>query len=459
MLSSYTIVDHNGIVLTRGLDSDQSVGKPDNAELFRQMRKGGEKGFLRVVPGLEGDKRIFFFQSFVIGGEAAPYLYVRVELPTSAVLAEPLAHLTWKVVFVFLVMAGALGGAWYIAKRSIVDRVARVTAAVNRLADGELNHGSIRAVAGGELGELSAAFDDMARKLAAREVALQEQAAFQEALLQSVPLPIFFTDVRGRYLGSNEAFTAFLGKDRNDVVGKTAYDLFPAETSGLFGAKDRELLKNPGIQTFELRLDHHTGVRQGMVRLLHELLEPSLEFDEASDGQEAVNLASAKEYSLMLLDISLPGRNGLDILKQIRLLNPTLPVLVVSMHSEEQYAIRALRAGAAGYVTKSSAAEVLKSAVEKVLQGGRYINPLQAELLADAVREDHGDIPLHNLLSDREYQLACMMTSGKTMTEIANELSLSIKTVSTYRTRVLEKLQLRTNANIINYCLTHNLCL
>ena len=208
-----------------------------------------------------------------------------------------------------------------------------------------------------------------------------------------------------------------------------------------------------------LIVEDHTIVRQGMIRLLGELLAQPLEFDEAADGQEAVTLAGVNEYDTVLLDISLPGRNGLDVLKQIRLLKPRLPVLVVSMHSEEQYAIRALRAGAAGYVTKSCAAEELKAAVEKVLQGGRYVNPSQAELLADAVREDHDDIALHKLLSDREYQLACLMTSGKTMTEIATELSLSIKTVSTYRTRVLEKLQLRTNGEIINYCLTHKLCM
>lgn len=206
-----------------------------------------------------------------------------------------------------------------------------------------------------------------------------------------------------------------------------------------------------------LIVDDHTIVRQGVIRLLRELIESPLDFDEASTGQQAIDKMSSSEYDLVLLDISLPGRNGLDVLRQMRQLKPKLPVLVLSMYPDEQYAVRALRAGAAGYVTKGSASEELKGAIEKVLGGEKYVNSLQGSLLAEAISEEYDAASLHKLLSDREYQLACMLTSGKTMTEIAQELSLSVKTISVYRARVLEKLNLRTNAEIINYCLTYGI--
>lgn len=205
--------------------------------------------------------------------------------------------------------------------------------------------------------------------------------------------------------------------------------------------------------------DDHNIVRQGVIRLLQELLDDELAFDEASTGQEALDQVQRGEYSLVLLDISMPGRNGLDVLRQLRQLRPELPVLVLSMYSDEQYAVRAIRAGAAGYVTKGSASEELKGAVEKALAGGRYVSPLQGSLLADAITEPYQSETLHHLLSDREHQFACMFASGKTITEIAQELSLSVKTISAYRARVLEKLKLKTNADIIGYCLTHGLSL
>jgi two-component system, NarL family, invasion response regulator UvrY len=206
-----------------------------------------------------------------------------------------------------------------------------------------------------------------------------------------------------------------------------------------------------------LIVDDHTIVRQGVIRLLQELLESQLDFDEASTGQQAIDKVSGGGYSLVLLDISLPGRNGLDVLRQIRQMKPELPVLVLSMYSDEQYAVRALRAGAAGYVTKGSASDELIDAVEKALRGEKYVSSLQGNLLAEAISEEYDPATLHKLLSDREYQFACMLTAGKTMTEIAQELSLSVKTISAYRTRVLEKLKLRTNADIIGYCLTHGI--
>jgi DNA-binding NarL/FixJ family response regulator len=186
-------------------------------------------------------------------------------------------------------------------------------------------------------------------------------------------------------------------------------------------------------------------------------LKPSPDFHEASNGPQAIEMASNGDYHLVLLDISLPGRDGLDVLRQLRQLEPKLPVIMLSMHPDSQYAVRAFQAGAAGYVTKGSACDDLQGAIEKVLNGGRYVSALQAELLAEAVSEGQGNASLHKLLSDREYQFVTMMTSGMTMTEIAAELSLSTKTISTYRTRVLEKLQLRTNADIISYWITNNL--
>jgi two-component system, NarL family, invasion response regulator UvrY len=206
-----------------------------------------------------------------------------------------------------------------------------------------------------------------------------------------------------------------------------------------------------------LIVDDHTIVREGVIRLLREFLDIPLDFDEASTGQQAIDKVADGEYALVLLDISMPGRNGLDVLRKMRQMKPELPVLVLSMYPDEQYAVRALRAGAAGYVTKGSAAEELKGAVEKVLRGEKYVSSFQGNLLAEAISEEYDAGHLHKLLSDREYQFACMLTAGKTMTEIALELSLSVKTISAYRARVLEKLKLRTNAEIISYCLTNGM--
>jgi DNA-binding NarL/FixJ family response regulator len=206
-----------------------------------------------------------------------------------------------------------------------------------------------------------------------------------------------------------------------------------------------------------LIVEDHTIVRQGMIRLLQDLLEEQFGFDEASDGHQAVKMSGSCRYDLILLDISLPDKNGLDVLKLILQHDPRVPVIIVSTHPEEHYAVRSLRSGAAGYVNKGSAPAVLKSAIEKVLSGRRYVSPSQAELLAEAICDTGENAVLHNTLSDREYQLACLMTVGKTLTEIARDLSLSVKTVSTYRARILEKLQLKTTADIINYCLRHGL--
>lgn len=206
-----------------------------------------------------------------------------------------------------------------------------------------------------------------------------------------------------------------------------------------------------------LVVDDHTIVRHGLVRILSEM-KCGFKIDEASNGQEALTMFNGTDYSLVLLDISMPGRNGLEILKCIKRDKPMVPVLMLSMHSERQYAIRAMRFGASGYISKESASEELQGAVTKVISGGKYLSRFMVELLAESVFEskrstDH----LHESLSDREQQLVGMMATGKTMTEIANELCLSIKTVSTYRTRILEKLNLRTSGEIIVYAINNNL--
>jgi two-component system, NarL family, invasion response regulator UvrY len=205
-----------------------------------------------------------------------------------------------------------------------------------------------------------------------------------------------------------------------------------------------------------LVVDDHAIIRLGIIRLLEELPDGPILFDEAATGCEALEKLAGCAYHLVLLDLSLPGRNGLDVLKQIRRQLPKLPVLVLSMHPEEQYAVRALRGGAAGYLNKGGAAEELQAAVAKVLRGGRYISTAQADLLAEALMDAPQGALLHRLLSDRECNFVSLLASGRTMNQIAGELSLSVKTISTMRSNVLAKLQLRSNAELIGYWVTHH---
>ena len=207
-----------------------------------------------------------------------------------------------------------------------------------------------------------------------------------------------------------------------------------------------------------LIVEDHAIVRQGVIRILQDVLMEEVEFHEAADGQQAVKMVNSYEYDLVLLDISLPDLNGLCVLKLLNQRAPKLPVIILSTHPEEQYAVRSLRAGAAGYVNKGSEAKILKEAIEKVFTGKRYVTSSQSELLVDAISDKRDTMPMPETLSDREYQMACMMTAGKTLTEIAADLSLSVKTISTYRARILEKLHLRTTADIINYGVQHGLC-
>ena len=204
-----------------------------------------------------------------------------------------------------------------------------------------------------------------------------------------------------------------------------------------------------------LIVDDHAIVRRGLRELLSEEFRGAA-FGEASDAQQAMEHLRKKEWDVALLDIALPGKSGLDLLKELKAEWPKLPVLVLSAHPEDQFAVRVLKAGAGGYMTKESAPEELTKAVHKILTGGRYVSPALAEKLALGVTKDLSHSP-HETLSDREYEVMSRIASGKTVTEIAEELSLSAKTISTYRTRVLEKLGVKNNAKIVQYAVRNGL--
>jgi len=198
-------------------------------------------------------------------------------------------------------------------------------------------------------------------------------------------------------------------------------------------------------------VDDHAVVREGLKRIIGE--NPGMAVTaEAGDGFEAVKVIHAEPCDVILLDITMPHQSGLEVLKQIHGESPNLPVLVLSMHSEDQYAVRVLRAGAAGYLTKESAPTKLVQAIRKVVRGGKYVSTTLAEKLICDLNSDSAKAP-HEILSDREYQVLCMIASGKTVTIIAEELGLSVKTISTYRVRVLEKLNMRNNAELTRYAI------
>lgn len=201
--------------------------------------------------------------------------------------------------------------------------------------------------------------------------------------------------------------------------------------------------------------DDHTIFREGLKHILAEY--PDLVVaDEASNGQDVIDKIWKNNYDMVLLDITMPGMTGLEVLKQLKNDRPKLPVLILSMHPEEQYAVRVLRAGASGYLTKESAPDELITAIRKISQGRKYITSSLAERLAVEVEADSKK-PLHEILSDREYQVLRMIAEGKTVKNIANDLSLSIKTVSTYRTRIMEKMKMKTNAELMHYAMKHRL--
>ena len=174
------------------------------------------------------------------------------------------------------------------------------------------------------------------------------------------------------------------------------------------------------------------------------------------NGQAAVEYVRTHHVDLMVVDLRMPGMDGLDVLKQLKIEKPRIPVIILTVHPEAQYALRILRAGASGYLTKESVSSELIAAIRKVHRGGKYISPSLAEKIAFALDADTEKM-LHETLSDREYQVLYMIASGKTVTEIAEELSLSVKTISTYRARILEKMNMKTNAELTRYAFQNSL--
>jgi DNA-binding NarL/FixJ family response regulator len=204
-----------------------------------------------------------------------------------------------------------------------------------------------------------------------------------------------------------------------------------------------------------LLVDDHQVVREGLKSIIREQGMAGT-FGEATTAVEALKLAGEQAWDLAVVDISLMGRSGLEVVRELKRLRPRMPVLVLSMHSEEQYARRAFKAGAAGYITKDSSRAELARALAKVMGGGRYVSPALAECLVTDF-EEGSDRPRHHVLSDRELEVMRLLGSGKKVGQIAELLSLSDKTISTYRVRILEKLQLATTAEIVRYVIEHKL--
>jgi two-component system invasion response regulator UvrY len=204
-----------------------------------------------------------------------------------------------------------------------------------------------------------------------------------------------------------------------------------------------------------LLAEDHAVVRQGVRQLLLDR-GVAAEVAEAQTGAEALMEAVRHSYDVILLDISLPDLNGVEVLKRLKRKVPRVPVLMFSMYREDQYAVRALKAGAAGYLSKTVDAAQMIAAIQQVAAGRKYVSPAMAEALANYVSFDGEQMP-HEKLSDREYQTLCMLASGKRLTDIAHALSLSVKTVSVYRTRLLEKMKLRNNAELTFYVMTNRL--
>jgi DNA-binding NarL/FixJ family response regulator len=201
--------------------------------------------------------------------------------------------------------------------------------------------------------------------------------------------------------------------------------------------------------------DDHAIVRRGLKQILTETPDMVVA-GEAHNGEELLEKMRSDRWDVVVLDISMPGRGGLDILKQLKSEQPKLPVLMLTIHPEDQYAVRVLRAGASGYLTKESAPDHLVEAIRKVARGGKYISPHLAEKLAFNL-ESLSEKPLHEALSDREFQVLRLIASGKTVKEIGEELSLSVKTISTYRTRILEKMKMKNNAELTHYAIQQKL--
>jgi DNA-binding NarL/FixJ family response regulator len=201
--------------------------------------------------------------------------------------------------------------------------------------------------------------------------------------------------------------------------------------------------------------DDHAIVRHGLKQIIDNDSEMQV-VGEAQNGAELINLVREQPVDVVVLDLSMPGRNGLETLKDLKRTHSSLPVLILSIHPEEQYAIRAFRAGASGYMSKESAPDELVKAIKLAYRGGKYVGPLVAELLANHVEIKTADVQ-HSLLSDREFEVFNLLASGKTVGQIGVELNLSVKTISTYRARILEKMGMTTNAELTRYALDYNL--
>jgi DNA-binding NarL/FixJ family response regulator len=204
-----------------------------------------------------------------------------------------------------------------------------------------------------------------------------------------------------------------------------------------------------------LIVDDHAVVRQGLKHILAQEWAGAL-FAEAQNVAQLLPLFRKEEWDVVLLDINMPGRSGFDVLRDLRQEKPHIPVLVLSGHPEDQYAVRVLKAGASGYLPKETAPDELIKAIRKVLEGGKYVSATLAEQLAFGLGRVDEKAP-HETLSDREYQVLCLLASGKTTTQIADELMLSVKTISTFRTRVLAKMNMKTNAELTHYAIQNNL--
>lgn len=201
--------------------------------------------------------------------------------------------------------------------------------------------------------------------------------------------------------------------------------------------------------------DDHAIVREGLKQIVAE--EPDLTVaGEARNAAEALELVRRQPWDVVILDITMPGRSGLEVLREMTRERPRLPVLVLSMHAEDQFAVRVLQAGAAGYITKASAPQELLAAIRKVASGGKYISPTLADKLATVIAAG-SDRPPHESLSDREYEVLRGIAAGKTVSEIARQMSLSVKTISTYRARLLQKMRMKNNAELTRYAIVNRL--
>jgi DNA-binding NarL/FixJ family response regulator len=201
--------------------------------------------------------------------------------------------------------------------------------------------------------------------------------------------------------------------------------------------------------------DDHAVVRRGLREILADAL-PGAEFTEVTNGDDALGCLGKSQTALLVLDINMPGRSGLDVLRDVKHTYPRMPVIILSCQPEDQYAVRCLRAGAAAYINKESAPEELATAAKKILGGGRYVSASLAEKLAANLNDSSGK-PLHDLLSDREHEVMRMIASGTSLTDIGERLHVSVKTISSYRARIMEKMQMKSNAELTRYAIANKL--